>query len=412
MNYKLTDLAIKGLRPAGKQYKVSDGGGLVVDVTPSGSKFFRYQYRFGGRQRVLTLGEYPSLSLKEARRLHLLAWEKVKLGIDPAPERTRPKAGPGGKGEAPKVMTFKELAGLHMAARQELAPRTILAYQGLLINHLLPTLGDMPVTEIKAQDITAITTGLRDTGRAHSAREGLGLCRRIIRWGIAELGLGDIGLSDVTAPLSVTAPPPKGFAFIEDQALLGGLLADIDAWARKHPITGPALQLAPLLALRPGELAGLQWAEVDLDKAEIIIPASRMKGGRDHWVPLSTQALGILKGLQDPAREKIHVFPGQGEGGPISVRSMAMALRYMGYPGDTHTMHGFRKVFSTWANESGYNWDWIERQLSHVPGGVRGIYNKAQYAEGRRKMMQDYSDYLYSLKEEAAHAGPRHGRAR
>ncbi|MDR2199886.1 MAG: tyrosine-type recombinase/integrase [Deltaproteobacteria bacterium] len=395
MLYKLKVKAVENLKTKDKPYKVSDGGGLNLLLSKAGSKTWVYAYRFQGIQKTLTIGNFPGISLKEAREIHQKAREALNSGVDPGAKKTAAEEEPPLTFGALAEGFFKELSSRVKASSIEQTRRPLDLY-------LLPALEGEDAARIRPFDISSILEGLKAKGLYNTARRALALTRRIVNYGFS-LGLADKGLNDFTRGLDVKTPPPSGYSFLSDPAELGKLLLAIDDYSGRSPFIGKALKLLPLVFVRPGELASAAWEDVDLQAGLWTIPGDKMKMGRTHLVPLSRQAADIFSELLPKSGCGEYVFPAVKKPGQhIHKTSLTDALRHAGYTSAQQTPHGFRKTASTLLNERGYNYDWIERQLAHIDGGkVRGLYNKALYLDGRREMMQWWADYLDSLKEEA-----------
>ena len=392
MRADLTVKKVEQAKPSEKGRKIFDGGGLYLYISPTGHKAFRYAYRFDGKQKDLTLGAFPELSLKDARIMHGKAREALSQGRDPGKKDlfSRPDSGP----------LFGDLARDFLKARSaSVAPLTLLSYGNVIKSHLLPALGDKSAADISPLEIAAVLEGLQEKGEYSTAHKALQLTRQIFRHGFSR-GYTELGLTDSTQGLKVILPPSTGFAFIHEPEPLGELLRKIDRLAEARPITGAALQLAPLVFLRTSELVGGTWGEVNFGAKVWIIPEHRMKMKRAHIVPLADQALEILRGLRERSERGEHMFESPRDPRrPLSPKTLQSAIHFLGYTAEELTLHGFRKTASTLLNEAGYNSDWIETQLAHTTGStVRGIYNKAQFLPGRTAMMQAWADYLFALK--------------
>jgi len=390
---KLTDAKISNAKAKPTAYKLSDGGGMYLLVTPKGQKWWRFDYRIDGRRNTMGLGVYPVVSLKLARERRREARELVARGQDPSDVRKARKA--------ERVYTLAVVAAEWLAEMEpNWVPKHYEKVLGRLEQHVLPWLGRRPLTEINAADIEPLLSRLQARGTlesAHRVREHIG---QIFRWAIRKRK----AKFDPTQELRGFLPGRKAkhFASITEPRQIAALMRAIDGY-QGHFVTQQALRLAPLVFVRPGELRHAEWREIDLDAAEWRIPASKMKMDRAHLVPLSRQAKAVLAEIQPVTGRGQYVFPSLRSGSrPMSENTVTGALRRLGYSGDEMTGHGFRSLASTRLNEMGWNRDAIERQLAHVEDSkVRAAYNHAEYLSERRQMMQAWADYLDALKSGA-----------
>lgn len=389
---KLTAMAIKTARP-GKHF---DGGGLFLDVRQTGARYWRLKYRFAGKERLLAFGTYPEVSLAEARRRREAAREVIRDGKDPAMiKRARKVAA-----RVAAANSFKAVAAAWMATqKKKLAPATF-AKSEWLLDQVMPWLGSRPIAEIEPPELLAALMHIEARGAHETAHRTRDKCGQVFRYAIAR----GMATRDPSADLRGALAPivRTSRAAITDPAQVGALLRAIDGYAGQH-VTRCALQLAPQLFARPGELRAMEWAELDLDNAEWRIPAERMKMREAHIVPLSTQAVAILRDLQRLTGRGRYCFPSlRTPDAPMSENTINAALRALGYDKVTMTGHGFRAMASTRLNEMGWPPDVIERQLAHTERNkVRAAYNRALYLEERRKMMQVWADYLDRLRQSA-----------
>lgn len=389
----LSDTAIRNAKPADKPRKLADGGGLYIEVAPSGGKWWRFKYRFEGKEKRLSLGVYPDVGLKDARDKHAEARKLLAAGVDPSANKKAAKAAQGERAANSFEIVAREWFDKH-------APNWKENHSSKIIRRLevdiFPWLGACPVGEITAPDLLAAIRRIESRGALETAHRALANCGQVFRYAIAT----GRAQRDTAADLRGSLPPvkEKHHASITDPKAIGELLRDIEGYQGAF-ITRCALRLAPLVFLRPGELRKAEWAEIDLDKAEWRIPAARMKMNAVHIVPLSTQAVAILREIQPLTGEGKYVFPGaRTTTRPMSENAVLAALRRMDYATDEMTGHGFRSMASTLLNEQGFNRDAIERQLAHAErDGVRAAYNYAEYLPERKKMMQSWADYLEGL---------------
>lgn len=398
----LTDTYIKSLKPAEKAKKYADGGGLFLYIPTSGSKLWRMAYRFNKKSKLLSFGEYPTISLKKAREKRDEAKKLLVDGIDPGQHKKAAKAAR----EAEEANSFKNIA-LEWQESQtvHILPAGRIYMLHCLEHHIFPHIGSMPITKIEAADILAFIKPIEKQDRLNHAHLLIQICGRVFRYAIAT----SRAKHDITADLrgAIRTKRPKHHPAILDKNKIGKLLLEFDEHPGYYPVTC-ALRLMPHVFVREKELIWAEWSEVDLERAEWRIPAERMKKREMHIVPLSRQALAILTELHQFSGNGRYLFPSARlKDKAIQKSTMLAALRRKGYEKDKMCVHGFRSMASTLLNEMGFNSDWIERQLSHDHRDVvRAAYNHAQYLPERRKMMQAWSDFLDELKEKARNAQP------
>ena len=395
---KLTDVFLRGLKAGSKEQKHSDGGGLYLYVSTAGGKLWRLAYRFDGKQKTLSFGAYPAVSLKDARQKREEAKALLARGIDPGTHKQNLKAAAKAKGTNSFEAVAREWFAKHSPGLAVSHSKKILAR---LEKHIFPIFGIKTVNEVEAADLLKVARHAEEQGAVETAHRLVQLCGQIFRYAII------IGRTkhDVSADLrgALQKMTVKHMATLTDKKRIGQLLRAIDSYTG-FLSTKCALQLAPLVFVRPGELQKAEWAEFDFVAAEWRIPAAKMKIKQVHLVPLSSQALAVLNRLQPYTGSGRFLFPStRTDAKPISEESLLVALRSMGFTKEEMTMHGFRGMASTLLNEQGYNRDWIERQLAHGErNSVRAAYNYAEYLPERRRMMQEWSDYLEKLKNDCA----------
>ncbi len=388
----LTELAVKSARPKDKPYKLFDERGLYLLVERSGGRLWRFKYSVAGREKLISLGNYPDVPLKRAREKRDEARRLVADGIDPSAKRQAEKAA--------QVDTFEAIGREWMEMqRKRLTPRTFERNLRFLEEFLYPYLGRSPIATIRAPELLAVLKRVERRGFHETAHRVRAIAGCVFRYGIAT-GRAE---RDLSADLRGALAPvvTKNRAAITDPLRIGDLLRAIDAY-RGQPTTEAALKLAPLTFVRPGELRGAEWKEFDLDKEEPEwrIPSTRMKMRDEHIVPLSRQAVAILREIEPLTGGGRYVFPSlRGGHRPISENTVNVALRNMGYSGQEMTGHGFRAMASTCLNERGVAPDLIELQLAHAERDeVRAAYNRSKRLADRRKMMQEWADYLDELR--------------
>ena len=397
---KLSDAKVKAATvPEGKkQTKLADGGGLYLLVKPKG-KYWRFDYRFADKRKTIAMGVYPSVSLKKARDKREDAKKLLEQNIDPSQIKQAEKRN---KIAADKAETFKGVALEWLEMKSKQWEKTTLKHKTRdLENHIFPWMGAMKLTAIEPMDILSICQRIENNGHNEAAHRAKMLCSQIMRYGIAT----GRAKSDPTRDLSGALAPvlTSHRPCLKNPKEVGGLMRAI----KEHQgtfIVHTALQLSPYLLLRPVELRTLEWQEIDLEAKTITIPAHKMKMKQTHIVPLSDQALTLLKDIKPLTGKGRYVFHGaRNVNRPMSDAAINAALRNMGY--DTkkqHCAHGFRGMASTLLHEQGFNSDHIERQLAHKEGNaIKAAYNHARHLPERIAMMQHYADYLDALRDGA-----------
>ncbi|CAK7037813.1 MAG: Prophage integrase IntS [Desulfovibrio sp.] len=389
----LTDTTLRSVKPTDKPQKLFDGNGLFLFVAPSGAKSWRLKYRFQGREKLLTLGTYPQLSLKEARERSADARKQLGGGIDPAADK---------KARAQSVLiTFESVAREWLDNQKSVwsADYTEMTLQRLDRN-IFPFLGSRPIHEITPPELLAVLRKIELRGAVNQAHRVREICSLVFRYAVASGRAERDTAADLRGALKAHAQTPR--AAITDPVKIGGLMRAIDDYDGTYVVKA-GLQLLALTFLRPGEVRLGKWAEIDFDENLWCIPAERMKMRRELLVPLSTQACALLRDLHELTGHGELMFPGlRSPKTPISDATFIAALRRMGYAKDEMCAHGFRSMASTLLNEQGYHADAIEKQLAHNPRNkIRGIYNRAEYMPERRRIMQDWANYLGELRDNA-----------
>jgi integrase len=386
----LNDTKVRTVKSRVKAFKLSDERGLFLLVTPAGGRLWRLKYRVQGREKLISLGAYPDVTLKRAREKRDAARKLLADGVDPSVQRQAERAALAQSFEG----VGKEWLELQT---KSLAPETISILSSRLDSALYPYIGSRPIAAITAQEVLSALRRIEARGRHETAHRVRALAGRVFRYAVAT----GRAQHDVAADLKGALAPvkSKNFASVTDPIRVGELLRAIHGYSG-HPVTALALKLAPLVFVRPGELRAAEWPEFDLENAEWRIPGERMKMGEPHLVPLSRQALAVLRELQPLARGGRYLFPSlRTRERPMSDNTINAALRRMGYTSEEQTGHGFRSMASTLLNEQGFPPDVIELQLAHTERNkVRAAYNKAQRLPERRKMMQAWADYLDGLR--------------
>ncbi len=391
----LNDTRVRNAKGGHRPIKLSDSGGLYLLLTPNGSKLWRLAYRFGGKQKTLALGIYPTITLKQARERRDAAKRLLADKIDPSIQRRIEKQ------NATTGNTFRPVASelLEKLEREGLAEVT-LAKKRWLLDFAYSSIGDRPIDKITAPELLSVLRRVEAGGRYETARRLRSTCGMVFRYAIAT-GRAE---RDVSIDLrgALTTPKVTHRAAIVDPAGIGALLRAIDGYDGLL-VTTHALRLAPLVFVRPGELRQAEWAELDLEESEWRLSASKMKMRRPHRVPLSRQAVAIIRDLQAITGGGRWLFPSvRTTARPMSENTLNAALRRLGYSSDQMTAHGFRAMASTRLNEMGrWNPDAIERQLGHQEADdVRRAYmHAAEFWTERVKMMQAWADYLDELRD-------------
>ena len=385
----LTDAHVRKIKPLEKKKRYADEKGLYLEVTPSGGRFWRLKYRFNGRESTLTIGSYPEISLAQARRTRDEARIQLYNNIDPnAIKNDRLQ-------QMDESKLFKALAMEWMEDRKTvIKENTYLRDLSVFEKDLFPVLGDIPIDQIKGKDVLACAKKIEARGAQEMAKRSIPLVGRIFRFAIRK----GIIENDPTPHLQEALKPRK----VKHMARLdiSEFPPFIERMDRYHgnPVIKTALQLMTLTFVRTAELRMMEWDEIDFENRLWRIPAEKMKMALPHLVPLSKQAIELLKILLPLTGRKQYVFYNHSTAKPMSSNAILCVIRTMGYNGRM-TGHGFRGLASTTLHEQGYKHDAIEIQLAHrVGNAVSQAYNHAQYLEYRTKMMQEWSDFIDSLR--------------
>jgi integrase len=384
----LSDAKARNAKPGTKPYKLADGEGLFLVIMPSGSKYWRLRYFCAGKEKLLALGVYPQVSLADARDRRAQARKALAAGNDPAQARK----------EAKRLATLRSANAFEVVAREwfekrrhEWAPSSVETMRGRLETHILPKLGHRPIADVTAPEVLDMLRVVEAKGILETAQRVMQMCAQIFMYAIATGRAERNPVPDLRGALKTPVVRHHSFLGAADLPLY---LKKLDAYDGSLQ-TKLALRLLLLTFVRTKELRGAQWTEIDWDKAEWRIPAERMKMRELHIVPLSRQAIAVLRELEKDSGNREHIFPNQHSPATfMSENTMLYALYRMGYHSRT-TGHGFRSTASTILNEHGFRADVIERQLAHSERDtVRAAYNHAQYLPERRKLMQWWANYL------------------
>lgn len=390
----LTDTAIRNAKPADKPVRLFDGGGLYLEIAPSGGKWWRLKYRFGGKEKRYSLGVYPEVTLATARKKRDEAREKLAAGIDPGEAKKAEKRA----SLLAAAHSFEVVArGWMDERRTTVEPAQHAKTLARMENDVFPWLGKRPIAEIDAPEILVVLKRVDGRGARFTAHRIRSEISRVFRYGIKE---GHCK-ADPARDLVDAIPPAQTthFASITEPEKVGEMLRAFDGFTGTFPVLC-ALKLAPMLFVRPGELRKAEWAQFDLDKGEWRYFVNKTK--TDHLVPLAAQAVTILRELHALTGEGVYVFPGaRDRNRPMSEAAINAALRRLGYDTRTEiTGHGFRAMARTILHEElEEKPEVIEHQLAHtVPDSLGRAYNRTKFIKARRSMMQQWADYLDKLK--------------
>ena len=375
--------------------KHADGGGMYLLVKAAG-KYWRMDYRFADKRKTLALGTYPEITLSVARQRREAARKQLAHGIDPGAAKQEEKQAQA----AIRANTFEKVAREWLVKTKA---KRMASTQGKVTTWLekdvFPYIGGMAISAIGPRDVLAALRHMENRGALDSVQRVKQICGQVFRYAVS----AESAERDVTQDLkgALATATKKHYAAITDPKQAGDLMRSIFNYTG-HPYVIAALKLSPLLFVRPGELRGAEWAEIDLDAAQWVIPASKMKMKVDHLVPLCTQAVTILQEQKKLTGTRRYVFPsiGRSEDRPMSENTVNSALHAMGYGTDKHTAHGFRAMARTIMDEVlEERVDLIEHQLAHAVKDPNGrAYNRTAHLPARKAMMQRWADYLDKLR--------------
>jgi integrase len=390
----LSDTAIRAAKPRAELYRMADFDGLVLHVTPNGGKWWRLRYYFAGKAKMLSLGTYPEVGLKEARTRRDEARKLVAAGVDPSAHRKQTRI----EHRLALGNTFQAVASEWFEFKSPTwAASTREKIRFYLDSDLIPLLGERLITDLRRPDLVNVLRVFERRKAFNVAKKARGWLGQIFKFATSK-GLIENNPATGLEVVAAAAPPTKAHASLPLHRLPSFLQA-LSGY-QGSPLTLASIQLLLLTGVRPGELRKAQWSEFDLTAATWSIPAERMKMRRAHIVPLPTQAVQILERLRQITSYSELVFPSRDDRRkPMSENTVNVAFSRLGFKGQ-QTGHGFRHLISTALNERGFNRDWIERQLAHGDDNeIRQIYNQAQYLDQRRQMMQTWADYISTLTE-------------
>ena len=378
--------------PAGDKH--TDGGGMYLLVSKTG-KYWRMNYRFAGKRKTLALGVYPAVSLADARQGRDKARKLLAQGTDPSAAKRDDKQATAAAAANTFESVAREWLDKTAADRQATTQDKLTSW---LEKDVIPFIGSLPISTIGPRDVLAALRKMEARGALDSVQRVKQVCGQVFRYAVATGSAERDVTQDLKGALATAAP--KHFAAITEPKQAGDLMRSIAAYTG-HPTTLAALKLSPLVFVRPGELRTAEWAEIDLEAAEWRIPGSKMKMKIDHLVPLSAQAVELLRTVQPITGHGQYVFPSLRTGErPMSENTINAALRGMGYAKEVHSAHGFRAMARTIMDEVlGERVDLIEHQLAHAVKDANGrAYNRTAHLPARRVMMQTWADYLDKLR--------------
>lgn len=391
----LKDTEIRAAKPSDKDYKIADGGGLYLLVTKSGSKLWKLKFRISGKEKKLSLGKYPHISLKVARQRRDTAKLQIDTGVDPAQQKQEQKL----KAKLGAENSFRAISQEYLdKITQEGRAEATLSKAAWLRGQLVAGLGARPIADITPQELLSVLKNVESRGNRETARRLRSFAGRVFRYAIAT---GRVS-TDPTYSLqgALLVPQVKHLSAITDAKEAGALFRAIDGY-QGRPATNFALRLTPHVFQRPGEIRKMRWDQLDFDKALWMIDAEQMKQRQQHSMPLSSQSIALLKEMRSLDMSDVYVFPALGKPNkPMSENAIVGALRRLGYGPKKMSAHGFRTTASSLLNESGkWNPDAIERALAHADKNqMRAIYNRSAYWDERVRMAQWWSDYIDNLK--------------
>lgn len=400
----LTDPEIRNAKPADKTKRLYDSRGLYIEITPRGGKYWRHKYRFGGKEKRLSYGVYPEVTLKEARERRDEARRLLRDGLDTSAERKREKA----RTVERHMNTFEAIAQEWF---EKWSPTASPSYSertwSRLQRFIIPYLGARPLAEIEPPDVLAALRRIEARGTGETAHRVRNVIGQVFRYGVATGRCSRDPTADLRGALGTVKG--KHYPAPTDPKRVGELLRMLEAH-QGEPVVSAALRLAPMLFVRPGELRKMRWSNLDLEACEWRFTLSKVH--TEHLVPLADQAVAIIKELHPLTGHGEHVFRALRGDRPISDAALTAALRRLGIPADELVVHGWRATARTLLHERlNFPPDIIERQLGHrVPDRLGAAYNRTRFLDERRKMMQAYADYLDVLKNDTGKVLPLQGR--
>jgi len=393
----LSDMKVQKAKAKDKPVTLFDGGGLFLMITPTGGKLWRFKYRFDGKEKKLAFGSYPEISLLDARKRRDEARSQIAHGIDPGAVRKAQKQAKIEETETFEIIAREWQEKFKSKWQEEYADKIM---RRMELN-VFPLIGSRPIKNIKAPELLAVLRRVESRDALELAHRIRNLCDQIFRYAVATGRTERNPAADLKGALKPVKE--KHRAAITDPKRVGELLRAIDSYQGTF-VVQCALKFAPLVFVRPGELRHAEWSEINLENAEWNIPASKMKMKEAHLVPLSRQAIDILRKLHTLTGSGRYVFPSERSSQrPMSENAILVALRIMGYPKEEMSGHGFRAMARTILDEVlQVRPDFIEHQLAHAVRDPNGrAYNRTAHLNERRKMMQKWADYLDDIKQGA-----------
>lgn len=385
----LTDIKLKNLKPKTKLYRMADSHGLTIEVNPNGSKLWRHRYRYNNKATMISLGSYPMVSLLDARQVRDNNKQLLKQGVNPKQAKSS---------SSWVKPTFSDMFAKWIDNnKDEWSPKTTKQATQRANNYLMPTLRNLPIEDIMPPHMRNLLLKIQDKGKLDMLHKVKGIANGVFKYSV---GMGVISVNPVRdLPNDIFKKKPvKHYATITDPKEIGLFLNKLEEYRGSYEVKA-ALRMASHIFLRPNELSGLLWSEIDFEDKLIRIVPERMKMNRMHLVPISKQVLTMFKELRKYNTGSMYVFPTPRDvNKPITPDSLRNAIRKLGIEKDEFTTHSFRSMASTRLNELDFKGEVIEMQLAHAEGNkIRGAYNHAEYLPERKKMMQVWSDYLDKL---------------
>jgi integrase len=384
----LTELQIKALRPRDIRYAVSDGRGLALEIMPTGAASWRYRYQFKGKTEKVSLGKYPLVSLKAARLKRDELAKAVHQGESPARQKQLEKFA---MANATSVFDFSERYFKEVILRDLKKPKQIRRY---LEKEIYPAFGSMPIKDVSAQDVQRLVFRKRDNGFEAAAAQIRNLLKRIFDYAIV-CGLITVNPAHATPMRFITRARPRTRSLSPEELKTYLQILYRSNIRRQFKL---ALHIILLTLVRKSELLHARWVNVHLEDGEWLIPEAQSKTGKPHTVYLSSQVREMFQELRQLAGDSELVLPGRGSlTRPFAANALNQALGAMSFPILPFTIHDLRRTGSTILHEQGFTSDVVEKALNHTIGGVRGVYNRAEYADQRKAMLQSWADYISGL---------------
>ena len=392
----LTATEISKAKPRSKEYKLFDGGGLYLSISPNGGKWWRLKYLFENKEHRISLGTYPSTQLKEARKQRDELKEKIVLGINPSIERKEKKLSLKVEHDEAQNTLSYVADEFFTQIVESVTPKYHKKLKSYYQNHVKATLGTKPIKEIQRADILSIVDSMQDKGIFESTKKTINLLERVYKYAIVREYVEHNIIADFDKKIVIKKRAVKHHATITDDKGIKLLLEEINNY-QGEIVTKYALKVIPYIALRPIELRSLRWEYINFKDNLIVIPADKMKMRKEHLIPLTSTVKKMIEDLQEFTSDKPYLFANAVyKDRYMSENTINVALRRMGFSKDEIVSHGFRSMFSTIANEkSSFSRDVIDTQLAHSVGNsVSQAYNRAKYLDERVELMQWWSDYL------------------